>query len=86
MKGNKFHIILETTTKNGKKVMLKLKVPPSKHLGLINFLKIGLENGDDINFAVEKVSSEKRDLSRAKGSFRLKEDLKENPPKAGDKV
>ena len=67
----KFRLVFETTTKNGKKVLLKFKVPPSKHLGLINFLKIAMEQGEEVNFAVEKISEDKKEFSKIKGKFSL---------------
>ena len=70
----KFRLVFETTTKNGKKVLLKYKVPPSKHLGLINFLKIAVEDGNEVNFAVEKISEDKKELSKTKGKFLLSEE------------
>ena len=70
----KFRLVFETTTKKGKKVLLKCKVPPSKHLGLINFLKIAMEDGNEVNFAVEKISEDKKELSKIKGKFLLSEE------------
>jgi hypothetical protein len=67
----KFRLIFETITKNGKKVQIKFKIPPSKHLGLINFMKIALEQGDDVHFFVEKLTDEKRELSKVEGKFKL---------------
>jgi hypothetical protein len=54
-------------------VDLKFKVPPSKHLGLINFLKIALEHGKPVDFYVEKVTAEKKELSKVKGTFQLEQ-------------
>ena len=70
----KFRLVFETTTKKGKKVLLKFKVPPSKHLGLINFLKIAVEQGNEVNFAVEKISEDKKEFSKIKGKFLLTEE------------
>ena len=70
----KFRLVFETTTKKGKKVLLKFKVPPSKHLGLINFLKIAAEHGNEVNFAVEKISEDKKEFSKIKGKFLLSDD------------
>ncbi len=67
----KFRLVFETTTKKGKKVLLKFKVPPSKHLGLINFLKIAVDHGNEVNFAVEKISEDKKEFSKIKGKFSL---------------
>jgi hypothetical protein len=82
MKSVKFRLVLETTTKKGNKVALKFNVPPSKHLGLINFLKVALESDNDVDFAVEKITKEKRELSKARGTFRFKEEIKENTPES----
>ena len=70
----KFRLVFETTTKKGKEVLLKFKVPPSKHLGLINFLKIAMEDGNEVKFAVEKISEDKKELSKIKGKFLLTEE------------
>jgi len=70
----KFRLVFETTTKKGKKVLIKYKVPPSKHLGLINFLQIAMEDGNEVSFAVEKISEDKRELSKIKGKFLLSEE------------
>ena len=70
----KFRLVFETTTKNGKKVQLKFKVPPSKHLGLINFMKIAVEQGNEVDFAVEKIIDDKKESSKVKGKFTLKEE------------
>jgi hypothetical protein len=85
MKGVKFRLVLDTTTKKGNKVELKYNVPPSKHLGLINFLKIALEHGNEVSFNVEKITKGKRELSRAKGSFKLKEESKDQSILSEDK-
>jgi hypothetical protein len=70
----KFRLVFETTTKNGKKVQLKFKVPPSKHLGLINFMKIAVEQGNEVDFAVEKIVEDKKESSKVKGKFTLREE------------
>ena len=67
----KFRLVFETRTKNGHPVQLKFKVPPSKHQGLINFLKIALEHGNDVDFSVEKILGDAHELSKAKGTFKL---------------
>lgn len=77
MKGAKFRLVFETTTKKGNKVQMKFHVPPSKHLGLINFLKISVEHANDVEFTVEKLTSDKKELSKVKGVFKLKEIVKE---------
>ncbi len=77
----KFRLVFETTTKNGKKVLLKYKVPPSKHLGLINFLKIAVEDGNEVSFAVEKISEDKKELSKIKGKFLLTDEEEKSESK-----
>lgn len=67
----KFRLVLETKTKNGHPVVLKFNVAPSKHQGLINFLKIALNDGHPVNFTVEKIEGEERELSKVKGTFDL---------------
>ena len=67
----KFRLVFHTTTKKGSPVELKFKVPPSKHLGLINFLKIALEHGKPVEFYVEKLTAEKKELSKVKGTFQF---------------
>ena len=69
----KFRLVFETTSKNGHPVQLKFKVPPSKHQGLVNFLKIAIEEGNPVEFTVEKIDQEKHDRSRVKGTFNLEE-------------
>jgi hypothetical protein len=76
MKGTKFRLVFETETKKGNKVQLKFKVPPSKHLGLINFLKIAVGSANDVDFTIEKITEEKKEISKVKGKFRLKEEGK----------
>ncbi len=73
----KFRLIFETTTKNGNPVQIKFKVPPSKHQGVVNFLKIALEDGNPVDFFVEKTDKEKQERGRIKGTFKL-----ENVPDA----
>lgn len=70
----KFRLVFETTTNNGKKVQLKFKVPPSKHVGLINFLKIAAEQDHEVDFAIEKILDDKKESSKVKGKFTLKEE------------
>jgi len=69
----KFRLILNTTTKKGHPVEIKFKIPPSKHIGLINFLQIALEHGNDVELAVEKVEDGKHVLSKVHGTFKLTE-------------
>ncbi len=70
----KFRLVFETKTKKDNEVGLKFNVPPSKVKGLINFLNIAIEHGNDVKFTVEKVSKEKHEMSKVKGEFKLYEE------------
>ena len=70
----KFRLVFETKTENGNDVVLKFNVAPSKVQGLINFLNIALNHGNDVNFTIEKVSKDKREFSKVKGDFKLYEE------------
>ena len=52
-------------------MQIKFNVPPSKHLGIINFMKIAMEHGNDVDFTVEKITAEKKELSKVGGTFKL---------------
>lgn len=67
----KFRLVFETTSKHGHPVQLKFNVPPSKHQGLVNFLKIAVEEGHLVEFTVEKADKGKKERSRVKGTFNL---------------
>jgi hypothetical protein len=54
----KFRVVLKTQTKKGKDLVLKLKVPPSKHQGLVNFLNTAMDADHQVTFTVEKISTE----------------------------
>ena len=67
----KFRLVFETTSKHGHPVKLKFNVPPSKHLGLVNFMNIALEEKNPVEFTVEKVDKAQHELSKIRGSFTL---------------
>ena len=68
----KFRIVLKSKTKKGHDLVLKLKVPPSKHQGLVNFLKIALESDTDVTFTVEKIGTDKKqEESSVFGQFKF---------------
>ena len=69
----KFRLVFETKSKNGHPVVLKFKVPPSKHQGLVNFLKIAMEENHPVEFTVEKIQKGEHELSKVKGTFNLEE-------------
>ena len=53
----KFRVVLKTKTKKGHDLVLKLKVPPSRHQGLVNFLNAAMTSDEQVTFTVEKISS-----------------------------
>ncbi|MHA1727437.1 MAG: hypothetical protein ACTSWY_01740 [Promethearchaeota archaeon] len=75
----KFRVVLKSKTKKGHELVLKLNVAPSKHQGLINFIKIALASENDVTFKIEKIGSDKkRTESSVFGKFKLqKSDSKE---------
>ena len=69
----KLRLVLKTKTKKGEDVLLKFKIPPSKHLGFINFVNLALAQGDDVNLSFEKISeSGKVELNKIEGAFKFK--------------
>ena len=81
----KFRLVFETTTKNGKKIQLKFHVPPSKHLGLVNFLKLAVDGKEDVAFTVEKVDKDKKELSKVSGTFKLTDTKSQKSDDKGSK-
>jgi hypothetical protein len=68
----KLRLTLKTTTKKDKKVVLKLNVAPSKHIGFINFINLALEQGTGVEVAFEKISkSGEREESKIAGAFKF---------------
>jgi len=68
----KFRIVLKSKTKKGHDLVLKLKVPPSKHQGLVNFLKIALESDTNVTFTIEKIGTDKKqEESSVFGKFKF---------------
>jgi hypothetical protein len=69
----KFRVVLKTKTKKGHDLVLKLKVPPSKHLGLINFINAAIDSDNQVTFTVEKISTEQEHSeSSVFGEFKFK--------------
>lgn len=71
----KFRVVLKTKTKKGHDLTLKLKVPPSKHQGLVNFLTAAMTSDENVTFTVEKISSgEEHNASESSvfGEFKFK--------------
>ncbi len=70
----KFRLVFNTTTEKGNDVVLKFNVPPSKVQGLVNFLNIALNHGNEVNFSIEKISKDSRETSKVRGDFELYEE------------
>ncbi len=68
----KLRLILKTTTKKKKEVILKLNIAPSKHIGFINFINLALSQDSPIELSFEKVSKTgDREESKIVGQFKL---------------
>ena len=86
----KFRVVLKTKTKKGHDFTLKLKVPPSKHQGLVNFLNAAMVSEEDVTFTVEKISTgeeHSHDESSVFGNFKFKKkaSTKKSPKKKSTK-
>ncbi|MBN2157378.1 MAG: hypothetical protein JW776_15135 [Candidatus Lokiarchaeota archaeon] len=69
----KFRVVMKTKTRKGHDLVLKLKVPPSKHQGLVNFLNAALDSDNDVTFTIEKISSvQEHSESSIFGKFKFK--------------
>ena len=68
----KLRLILKTSTKKNKDVTLKLSIPPSKHIGFINFINLALKQDLAIELSFEKISkSGVHEESKIVGQFKL---------------
>jgi hypothetical protein len=68
----KFRVVLKTKTKKGHDLVLKLNVAPSKHQGLVNFLKAATDSDNEVTFTVEKISTEQEHTeSSVFGNFKF---------------
>jgi len=71
----KLKIKLKTTTSNGKEVILKLNVAPTKYLGLFNFINSTINQKSSIELGFEKISKTgERDESKIVGIFNFEVD------------
>ena len=69
----KFRVVLKTKTKKGHELVLKLKVPPSKHQGLVNFMNAAMGADENVTFTVERISTEQEHTeSSVFGDFKFK--------------
>lgn len=63
---------MKTTTKKDKEVCIKLALPPSKHYGFINFVKLALEQDKPVILSFEKISkSGDKEESKIEGTFKF---------------
>ena len=63
---------MKTSTKKGKEVCFKLAVPPSKHLGFINFVNLALEQNKPVILSFEKINkSGDKEGSKVVGTFKF---------------
>lgn len=68
----KLRLILKTKTKKNKVVNLKINIPPSKHIGFINFINLALDQAFPIELSFEKISKTgEREESKIQGQFKL---------------
>ncbi|MFW9875643.1 MAG: hypothetical protein ACFFG0_21275 [Candidatus Thorarchaeota archaeon] len=68
----KLRLILKTKTKKGKDVIMKFSIPPSKHIGFINFINLTLNQDLPIELSFEKISKTgEREASKIYGQFKL---------------
>jgi len=66
----KLRLKLKTHTKHDKEVSIKFNIPPSKHLGFINFINLALSQNKPVNLSFEKISkSGEREESKIVGTF-----------------
>lgn len=72
MKQLRLKLILKTTTKKDKEVCIKLALPPSKHLGFINFINLALNQDKPVSLSFEKISKKgDKDESKIVGIFKF---------------
>ena len=68
----KLRLVLKTTTKKDKEVCIKLALPPSKHLGFINFINLALNQDKPVSLTFEKISKKgDKEESKIVGTFKF---------------
>jgi hypothetical protein len=68
----KLRLILKTKTKKEKEIYLKISIPPSKHIGFINFINLALKQELPIELSFEKISKTgEHEESKVFGKFNL---------------
>ena len=68
----KLRLVLKTTTKKNKDVYLKFSIPPSKHLGFINFINLALNQDKPVSLTFEKIGKKgDKEESKIVGTFKF---------------
>jgi len=68
----KLRLVLKTTTKKDKEVCIKLALPPSKHLGFVNFINLALNQDKLVSISFEKINKKgDKEESKIVGSFKF---------------
>ena len=68
----KLRLVLKTSTKKEKEVCIKLSLPPSKHLGFINFINLALNQDKLVMLTFEKISKKgDKEESKIVGTFKF---------------
>ncbi len=68
----KLRLVLKTLTNKGKEVIIKFNVAPSKHLGLVNFINLALNQNNPITLTFEKISKNgQQEQSKIQGTFKF---------------
>lgn len=68
----KLRLVLTTTTKNGSEISIKFTIAPSKHIGLINYLNLAINQKEPVKLSFEKISkSGEKEESKIEGVFNL---------------
>ena len=68
----KLRLVLKTTTKKDKEVCIKLALPPSKHLGFVNFINLALNQDKPVSLTFEKINKKgDKEESKIVGTFKF---------------
>ena len=68
----KIKLVLSTKSpKQGKPIVLKLNVPPSKQIGFINFVNAAIKGDSTVSVSFEKISNESKERSKVQGDFKF---------------
>ena len=63
---------MKTTTNKNKEVCIKLNLPPSKHLGFINFINLALNQDKPVSISFEKINKKgDKEESKIVGTFKF---------------